>query len=286
MNIQMGERSLKVVKMQNSQKLKYFGWSSISIESEGKSLFFDPFFRPYCGAQWSTIDDYLNADVVCITHGHEEHFLDTPEVVRRTGATVVSSKKVCRFLQNRSKIPESQLAPVKFDETFEVSGFKITTFPWKHRDINLFWAMPKALFTGNTTQLSWAWSSATKAPFSAPYTGFHVELPDGTGILNYNEGFNSKMTDREIQELGQRFKVDVLLAGMQLDFTRDLARGVAALAPKTVILYPPHEKFHEMMGATSEPWTSFAEAARTALPQAKIVIAEPGDAMDIGRDNS
>jgi len=272
--------------MVDTPKIKYFGWSSLSIESKAGTLFFDPFFRPYCGAQWSSLEDYLHADVVCITHGHEEHFADTPEVVQRSGATVVSSKKVCQFLEKRNKIPVAQLAPVEFDQPIEVSGFKITTFAWKHRDINLFRAMPKAFLTANMTQLKWAWSSATKAPFSAPFMGFYVELEDGTGILNYNEGFNSKMTDQEIEELGRRFKVDVLLAGMQLDFTEDVARGVAALAPKTVILYPPHEKFHEMMGVTSAPWTTFAEAARKALPQAEIVIAEPGFELDIGRQSS
>lgn len=269
--------------MVDAPKIKYFGWSSLSIESNGKTLFFDPFFRRYCGAQWSTLEDYLQADVVCVTHGHEEHFLDTPEVVRRSGATVVSSRKVCRFLRKRNKIPESQLAPVKIVDSYDVSGFKITTFGWKHRDINLFRAMPKAFFTANTTQLKWAWSSATKAPFLAPYMGFHVELEDGTTILNYNEGFNSKMTDEEIEALGERFNVDVLLAGMQLNFVDDVARGAAALAPKTVVLYPPHEKFHEMMGAISKPWTAFAEATQNALPKAEIIIAEPGAELNIGR---
>ena len=53
--------------------------------------------------------------------------------------------------------------------------------------------MSRAVFQGNATQLSWAWSSATRAPFYAPYTGFHVELPAGLTVMNYNEGFNSKI---------------------------------------------------------------------------------------------
>jgi L-ascorbate metabolism protein UlaG (beta-lactamase superfamily) len=270
--------------MIDAQRIKYFGWSSLSIETTGGVLFFDPFFRPYCGVQWSSLDDYLAADVVCLTHGHEEHFVDTPEVVRRSGATVVSSRPVCRFLDRRSRIGAAQLRPLGFFEATEISGFRITAFDWKHRDINLARAVARAVFSANATQLKWAWSSATKAPFYAPYMGFHVELADGTTILNYNEGFNSKMTDREIQELGRRFKVDVLLAGMQLNFVDDVARGVAALSPKTVVLYPPHEKFHEMMGATSAPWSAFAEATAHAAPEAKIVVAEPGTTLTIGRD--
>ena len=151
--------------------------------------------------------------------------------------------------------------------TLALPGFRLSAFRWKHRDINLPRALSRALFHGNATQLSWAWSSATRAPFYAPYTGFHVGLPDGTTILNYNEGFNTKMTDAEIADLGRRHRTDILLAGMQLNFVADVVRGVAALKPKVVVLYPPHEHFHAMMGVVSEPWPKFAGRTPRAFPR-------------------
>lgn len=262
-------------------KIRYFGWSSIVLEAANGTIAFDPFYRPYCGAQWSSLSDYLHADIVCVTHGHEEHFLDTPEVLRASKATAVASESICRFLRRRRGIPESQLRPVGFLQPIDIRGFRITTFGWKHRDINLPGAFTRAVFGGNATQLKWFWSSATQAPFYAPYTGFHVQVPNGLSVLNYNEGFNSKMTDAEIGALGRRFRVDVLLAGMQLDFIRDVARGVAAFSPRVVVLYPPHEKFHEMMGAKSAPWRDFAEAAQLAAPSARVVIAQPGMTLDL-----
>ena len=134
----------------------------------------------------------------------------------------------------------------------------------------------------NATQLSWAWSSVTRAPFYAPYTGFHIALPDGLTILNYNEGFNTKMTDAEIGDLGRRYRTDVLLAGMQLNFIGDVVRGVAALRPKVVILYPPHDRFHAMMGIVSEPWPAFANALRTRFPEITVHIAAPGFELAVG----
>lgn len=256
--------------------IKYFGWSSIGIYSNAHTLFFDPFYRRYCGAQWSDLNDYAEADVVCITHGHEEHFIDAPGIIQRSGASVVSSPQVCRFLRKRNKINADQLIAIDYFEPVEVSHFKITAFKWKHRDINLPRALTKALFNGNTAQLKWAWNSATQAPFYAPYVGYVVELEDGTTIMNYNEGFNTKMTEQEIQQLGKRFQVDILLAGMQLDFVDDVARGVSALSPETVILYPPHEKFHAMMGVASAPWPDFVKAAKDAVPQVKVFSAAPG----------
>jgi L-ascorbate metabolism protein UlaG (beta-lactamase superfamily) len=259
-------------------KLRYFGWSALSIETPDGALFFDPFFRPYCGAEWFHLADFKHAKYICVTHGHEEHFLDVPVIAHETGATVIGSPSVCSFLKWRRGIPAGQMRtidPRRF-ETIRVPGFTLSAFRWKHRDINLPRALSRALFHGNATQLSWAWSSATRAPFYSPYTGFHVTLPDGLTILNYNEGFNTKMTDAEIADLGRRHRTDVLLAGMQLDFVDDVVRGVAALKPKVVVLYPPHEYFHAMMGATSQPWPAFAEAVRKRFPAVDVHIAKPG----------
>ncbi len=263
-----------------SPLIRYFGWSGLSIETVDGVLLFDPFFRHYCGAQWFGIEDFMHARYICVTHGHEEHFLDVPVIAKRSGATVIGPKPITDFLRWRSRLPAEKLIAVEPYEPHEVPGFKITAFRWKHRDINLVKALSKALFHGNATQLSWAWSSATNAPFYSPYTGYHVELPGGLTVLNYNEGFNTKMTEKEITALGQRFRTDVLLAGMQLDFVDDVARGAAALNPKIVVLYPPHDKFHEMMGVGSRPWTEFAAAVKARLPAATVVIAEPGTSVD------
>lgn len=260
--------------------VRYYGWSALGLEADPGTLFFDPFYRPYCGASWFGLEDFAKASVVCATHGHEEHYLDIPAVVARSGADVVGTKAVCDYLHWRSRVPRERLHPVEPFSPVDVKGFRITTFKWQHRDINLWKALTKALFHGNATQLSWAWSSATNAPFYSDYTGFHVELPGGLTVLNYNEGFNTKMTDAEIRELGSRVRTDVLLAGMQLSFMDDVARGAVALDPRMVILYPPHEHFHAMMGVTSAPWPEFKAAVEKALPKAQVIIAEPGDAID------
>src|ERR1700733_11598054 len=264
-------------------KLRYFGWSALSIETPAGELFFDPFFRPYCGAEWFHLADFKHAKYICVTHGHEEHFLDVPVIAHATGATVIGSPAVCSFLKRRRGIPADKLLaidPATFGSV-SVPGFTLSAFKWKHRDINLTKAMTKAVFHGHATQLSWAWSSATRAPFYSPYTGFHVELPDGTTILNYNEGFNTKMTDAEIALIGRRHRTDILLAGMQLNFIADVVRGVAALKPKVVVLYPPHEHFHAMMGAVSEPWPTFASAVRDRFPEVEVHTAEPASELDV-----
>ena len=94
-----------------STTITYHGWSSLAVESPEGKLVFDPFWRSYCGAHWFGPEAFDGASVICVTHGHEEHFLDTPDVVRRTGATVVAGPAVCNFLRKRSRIPDRQLVP-------------------------------------------------------------------------------------------------------------------------------------------------------------------------------
>jgi L-ascorbate metabolism protein UlaG (beta-lactamase superfamily) len=266
----------------NSQGVvRYYGWSALSVATPAHTLYFDPFYRSYCGADWFSIEDFADADCIAVTHGHEEHFLDVPEIAKRTGATVISSAAATSFLRWRRRLPGKQLVTLDRNGSTKVAGLAIETFGWKHRDIRLVRSVTKALLRGNTTQLVWAGSSATRAPFYAPYRGYVLTLPSGLTVMNYNEGFNTKMTDGEIDKLARRFRVDVLLAGMQLDFVSDVRRGVAALQPKKVLLYPPHEKFHAMMGASSRPWSEFTAAAQTAAPQAQIVALAPGTQVDL-----
>ncbi|HTS20380.1 MAG TPA: hypothetical protein VMN79_01105 [Casimicrobiaceae bacterium] len=261
--------------------VRYFGWSALSVSTPAHRLYFDPFFRPYCGADWFSIEDFSDADYIAVTHGHEEHFLDVPVIARRTRALIIGSPAVTGFLRWRRGLPANRLRALDRDESCTLPGLRIDSFGWKHRDINLVRSVSRALLRGNATQLAWAWSSATRAPFYAPYMGYVLTLPGGATVMNYNEGFNTKMTDGEIAGLAHRFRIDVLLAGMQLDFMDDVRRGVAALQPKMVLLYPPHEKFHAMMGATSHPWEEFIAAAQAGAPHARVIALTPGTMVSL-----
>ena len=95
--------------MNPTRTIRYFGWSALSIETPDGALFFDPFFRHYCGAQWFDLEDFAHADYVCVTHGHEEHFLDVPVIGKHTKAKLIGPASVTRFLRRRHGLPEDRL---------------------------------------------------------------------------------------------------------------------------------------------------------------------------------
>ncbi|WP_346656133.1 amidohydrolase family protein [Bradyrhizobium sp. dw_78] len=131
------------------------------------------------------------------------------------------------------------------------------------------------------------------ALISAGFIDTHVHYPQvemigayGSQLLewlnNYTFVTEQKYANEAHAELAARFFLrELLRAGMQLDFVDDVVLGVVALKPKAVVLYPLHEKFHEMMGAKSRPWSEFEAAINAKFPNVKTYVAAPGDELDL-----
>lgn len=256
-------------------RIRYHGWSSLVIEGPQGALAFDPFFRPYCDANWSTLKHYTDVRVVCLTHGHQEHYLDCHRLVGAHGAKFVSSPKACDHIHRRYGIALSDTVPVECWQSVELSGFRITPFLWHHRDISPLRAVWRK---GHVIKgLKWAWDALYQSPFAAPFYGFHVVLPDGTTIVNYGEGLNSKFVPAEAREIVTRLGTpDILIAGAQCFFAEHVAAGAKEIGARTVILHHPHEKMFEMIGATSASPAEFVNAVRAAVPQAQVFHVSPG----------
>ena len=250
-------------------KIKYFGWSSFMIESSDGNLLFDPFFRKMYGAKYSDPKDFAGTKVICLTHGHFDHYIDSVKLLKSGDAVVVSSKMVCDHLHSRYKITRERLIPLQPYGQTQQGDFKITAFEWRHRVVNFMRIVRADWIRG----LHFAWINLLQVPFHSPYYGFFVEMPTGVAIMNYCEGFSNAMDVGEVRELGRRMKPDLLLAGIQLDFEEYVAKGVEALAPKTVVLFHPHEAFFEKVGLKSKPPQVFIDKIRERTPNVEIILA-------------
>jgi len=252
-------------------KIRYLGWSCFAIQSENGDLLFDPFFRPMHGAKWAKLDDFKNTKVICITHGHYEHYLDTPPIVNMTAATVVASKDVCNHLNSRYRLSKEKLLTIEPLQQKVVYKFKITAFEWQHRNISFL----KFFQGGFMTAAQFTWYNLFRSPFNAPKFGYYIEGPGNLSLMNYGEGFSNLIDINEIRKLGKEFQPKVLLAGMQLKFEEYLSDGVEALSPETIILFHPHEKLFERVKLKSSHPDAFIDKIQSKLPKAKIVLAEP-----------
>lgn len=80
--------------------LTYYGHACFSVELAGKKILFDPFITPNPMA--GDIDlASIEADYVLISHGHEDHVADAVDILKRTGAVLISSYEVVSWFNEQ-----------------------------------------------------------------------------------------------------------------------------------------------------------------------------------------
>jgi L-ascorbate metabolism protein UlaG (beta-lactamase superfamily) len=94
----------------------------------GKRLLVDPFLEgnPKCPAAWKKPSPL---DAILITHGHSDHASDAAAVARATGASVVSSFEICRWLARKGI---SNIRPMNKGGAQEVAGLRVSMVDARH----------------------------------------------------------------------------------------------------------------------------------------------------------
>lgn len=80
--------------------IKWLGHSAFQIVTdESLKILIDPFIsnNPACDIPV----EELSADIICVTHGHSDHFGDTMEIANRTGALVVCNHELSVYLSKQ-----------------------------------------------------------------------------------------------------------------------------------------------------------------------------------------
>jgi len=77
-------------------EIRWLGHSAFQINYENLKVLVDPFIsnNPVCQLKVEEVD----ADIICVTHGHADHFGDTMEIANRTGAVIVSNHEHSVYL--------------------------------------------------------------------------------------------------------------------------------------------------------------------------------------------
>jgi L-ascorbate metabolism protein UlaG (beta-lactamase superfamily) len=106
-------------------KITWIGHASVRLEGNGKTFYFDPWIQgnPVCK---TTLEDVRRADVVCVTHGHDDHIGDSVEIVKRTGATLVCSPEIAIYVSKRGLEYDRASYPVNIGGGWAGDGFTIT----------------------------------------------------------------------------------------------------------------------------------------------------------------
>jgi L-ascorbate metabolism protein UlaG (beta-lactamase superfamily) len=72
--------------------IRFLGHAAFALEHDGKTVLIDPFLTGNPKAAASA--DEVSADAILLTHGHGDHYGDTVDIAKRTGAPVVAITEI------------------------------------------------------------------------------------------------------------------------------------------------------------------------------------------------
>ncbi len=79
--------------------IQYLGHAAFELTDGSTTVLIDPFLTGNPKAAVSADD--LEPDVILLTHGHGDHYGDTVELAKRTGATVVAIVELANELMEK-----------------------------------------------------------------------------------------------------------------------------------------------------------------------------------------
>lgn len=79
--------------------LTYYGHATWELETKGVRILMDPFFTGNPQAPVAAGD--VSASFIILTHAHGDHFGDTVDIAKRTGATLISNFEIVSYCQKQ-----------------------------------------------------------------------------------------------------------------------------------------------------------------------------------------
>jgi len=220
-------------------EIRFLGQSAVELTDGDTRILVDPFLTGNPKAAASA--DELDPTHILLTHGHQDHFGDTVDIAKRTGAVVLAITEIADELGQE--------------------GLDV-------RDPNL----------GGTVKFDWGWVKVVPAFHTSTTAKGTQSLPAGLlidigGTLVYHLGDTALFSD--LQLIARRGdKVDVALVPIGGHFTMDRYDAVTAVEfidPATVI--PVHYDTFPPIETDAEAFKSDVESQTSA----QVVILAPGE---------
>lgn len=227
-------------------EITWFGHSTFQIISEkGLKILIDPFIsnNPACDVPLNEIE----ADVICVTHGHSDHFGDAVLLAKENNAVIISNHEISLFSTNEG----IESIGMNIGGSITYQGVKFTMVDARHTSSIDFY---EDMIVGGSA------------------AGFIVELENNTKI--YHAGDTALFGDME-KIIGNIYQPDIAILPIGDRFTmglHDAAIAINWISPKKVI--PMH---YNTFPAIEQDVNLFGQIINKLTPETELIILKSGE---------
>ncbi|MHA1269869.1 MAG: MBL fold metallo-hydrolase [Candidatus Helarchaeota archaeon] len=137
-------------------RIRWLGTAALEIKTGSTVILMDPwlsrFKNAYPAAPEINRDMIKKANYIFITHGHFDHFADTPYIVEKTGAKVFVSKQSAEIAIEKKGLNKDLVVVATGGDRFELEDFNVEVIHGKHIKFDAITILSK-LFRGGTYKL-------------------------------------------------------------------------------------------------------------------------------------
>lgn len=244
------------------------------ITARQTRILFDPYLEHYRKQHQAP---YPFPDMVCVSHGHLDHFGDVPALVRDDSpALVVAIPQLCRAL--REILPETKhrLFPIPWDDHVSVQGVHFYAFRSPPMQTSLH-EMFQEFGEEKMRDFLLAFRQVADEVLYLPLTSFGVVV-DRVRVLHFvDEGENAEGEHVDVNKIGRKFEPDVALVGVDMRNEKRSAAYAAALGAPTVI--PHHYRAYGRLPAAK--LAPFVEELKRLSPATTVLTPDVMETVEL-----
>ncbi len=196
-------------------------------------ILFDPFLDWYRERELPPLPP---SDVICVSHGHLDHFADVPDLIRsQSPAQVVAIPRLCRALRELVPATQHHLLSLAWGEQIELNGLRFFAFRSPPMQTSLY-DMLEEFGAKKTLDFLQACRRIADEILYLPLTSFGLEA-DGLRVLHFVSEGEKEAEKVNVKAMGAQFAPDAALVSVEPGREERSAEYAVALGAPVVI---PH----------------------------------------------